>query len=82
MDKDSNLCTLFCFLQQTFSVSLCMAMVFFMNIYAIIKELVQISQQVTSIYYHNSSQILKITEKLNQSYPFALNFTVNHRWYI
>lgn len=50
-----------------------MAMVFFMNIYAIIKELVQISQQVTSIHIQNSSQILKITEKLNQSYPFTLN---------
>lgn len=48
-------------------------MVFFMNIYAIIKELVQISQQVTSTHIQNSSQILKITEKLNQSYPFTLN---------
>lgn len=45
-----------------------MAMVFFMNIYAVIKEIVQISQQVTSVHLMKSSQILKITEKLSQSY--------------
>lgn len=42
-----------------------MALVFFMNIYAIIKELVQISQQVTSLRHQNSTQILKRSEKLS-----------------
>lgn len=53
-----------------------MAMVFFMNIYAIIKELVQISQQVTSVHFQNSSQTLKITEQLNQSYPLSHYMTL------
>lgn len=48
-------------------------MVFFMNIYAVIKEIVQISQQVTTAHLQNSSHILRITEKLNQSFDTVIS---------
>lgn len=45
------------FTEQTFNVSLCMALVFLMNIYAIIKEIVQISQQRYSYFKDYSNCI-------------------------